>query len=479
METSQPRKAATALARFTQRQFRYVTKEMYQRNLELSQVNKTLSLLRTIDQIVLNDGASLSTIATKISSAIVDEYKDCAVAAIYSLDAKDRRSVALGQAHTPLGADKEDVNGFQIDAFLAAANPIYRNLHPASSFLNVHTDRAHIIKALGVTKDRFNQFVAMTFVEDFYFGPLLAAAGPVGVLVVGLHKQSDDHTRNLLARVTEAVSKAIENKQLQDENQRILQKLRLTNAKLKQLDETKDEFITMASHQLRTPLTSVKGYLSMVLEGDAGKITHQQRQLLTQSFISSQRMVYLIADLLNLSRLNTGKFVIESIPVDLRDVVQGEIEQLRETAKARNLTVVYENPPHFPLLMLDETKIHQVVMNFIDNAIYYTPSGGTITIELHDLPNAVEYVVKDNGIGVPRAEQHHLFTKFYRAGNARRARPDGTGLGLFMAKKVIAAQGGSIIFESEEGKGSTFGFRFSKAHHLAPAAGGAKNRDNS
>lgn len=260
------------------------------------------------------------------------------------------------------------------------------------------------------------------------------------------------------------------NKTLQERVNQATKELRRTNDKLKTLDETKDEFISMASHQLRTPLTSVKGYLSMVLEGDAGKLNKQQRQLLTQSFISSQRMVYLIADLLNLSRLNTGKFVIEPSTVDLREVVQGEIDQLRETAKSRDLTLVYDPPASFPAMMLDETKIHQVVMNFIDNAIYYTPAGGTITIELHETPTAVEYVVKDNGIGVPKAEQHRLFSKFYRAGNARRARPDGTGLGLFMAKKVIAAQGGSVIFQSEEGKGSMFGFRFSKAHRLATAS---------
>jgi signal transduction histidine kinase len=264
------------------------------------------------------------------------------------------------------------------------------------------------------------------------------------------------------------------NKTLQERISRATLELRRTNEKLRSLDATKDEFITMASHQLRTPLTSVKGYLSMVLEGDAGKLNAQQQELLTQSFISSQRMVYLIADLLNLSRLNTGKFVIESIPVDLSEVVQGEIDQLRETAKARGLTLVYDRPENFPKLMLDETKIHQVVMNFIDNAIYYTPSEGAITINLIETKTAIEYRVIDNGIGVPRADQHRLFTKFYRAGNARRARPDGTGLGLFMAKKVIAAQGGAVIFESEEGKGSTFGFRFTKARHLATALEVAK-----
>ena len=112
------------------------------------------------------------------------------------------------------------------------------------------------------------------------------------------------------------------------------------------------------------------------------------------------------------------------------------------------------------MLSVDETKIQQVVMNFMDNAIYYTPKGGSIIVKLEATGKEVIYTVTDTGLGVPKAEQAHLFTKFYRAGNARKMRPDGTGLGLFMAKKVIMAQGGAIIFKSTEGKGSTFGFSF-------------------
>jgi len=252
------------------------------------------------------------------------------------------------------------------------------------------------------------------------------------------------------------------NATLQEKIDDATRKLRRTNEKLRKLDETKDDFISMASHQLRTPLTSVKGYVSMVLDGDAGKISPLQRKLLTQSFISSQRMVYLISDLLNVSRLKTGKFIIEPVVTNLADVIGEEVEQLVETAKGRNLELRYVKPDHFPLLLLDETKIRQVIMNFIDNAVYYTPSGGHITVYLEDKPKVIEFSVVDDGIGVSRHEQPHLFSKFFRAHNAKRARPDGTGLGLFMAKKVIIAQGGAIVFKSKEGRGSTFGFTFAK-----------------
>lgn len=259
---------------------------------------------------------------------------------------------------------------------------------------------------------------------------------------------------------------------LQDEVEDATRRLRRTNEKLKALDETKDEFISMASHQLRTPLTAVKGYLSMVIEGDAGELNEMQEKLLTQAFTSSQRMVYLIADLLNVSRLRTGKFVIEKGPSNLADVIEGEISQLTETAKSRNIELIYNKPDNFPTLELDETKTRQVIMNFIDNAIYYGKAGGHIHINLVDTGQSIEFTVVDDGIGVPKSEQHHLFTKFYRAGNAKKARPDGTGLGLFMAKKVIVAQGGAILFHSQEGKGSTFGFTFEKAklvpHSIVP-----------
>lgn len=298
----------------------------------------------------------------------------------------------------------------------------------------------------------------------------------LGYIVLGNKKSGGSYTRQdaqVLEIIGDELVIAIQNAlrfeeiqnfavTLQEKVDDATKKLRKANNRLIELDQTKDDFISMASHQLRTPLTSVKGYISMVMEGDVGKVTKKQNELLDKAFISSQRMVYLIADLLNVSRLRTGKFIIEPKETNLAEVIEGEIAQLKETAKGRDLELVYEKPKSFPTLMLDETKIRQVIMNFADNAIYYTPSGGHIKVSLEDRGDFVEFTVKDDGIGVPKAEQHHLFNKFYRAGNAKKARPDGTGLGLFMAKKVVIAQGGSIIFNTQEGKGSTFGFSFNK-----------------
>lgn len=307
--------------------------------------------------------------------------------------------------------------------------------------------------------------------------PLVTSEESFGVLIVGEKKNGDTYSNPELASLkiaADEIALAIENslryEQIQEFNETLkaeieqaTHKLKLNNEKLKALDVAKDEFISMASHQLRTPLTSVKGYISMVADGDAGEINPQQKQLLDQAFVSSQRMVYLIADLLNVSRLRTGKFIIERNPTYLPDLIEGEISQLVRTAEVRGLKLKFDKPKRFPVLSLDETKIRQVVMNFTDNAIYYTPRGGTITIKLKASKESVFFSVDDTGIGVPKHDVPHLFSKFYRAGNARNARPDGTGLGLFMAKKVVTAQGGAIHFQSKEGKGSSFGFIFPRA----------------
>ena len=240
--------------------------------------------------------------------------------------------------------------------------------------------------------------------------------------------------------------------------------LRTSNDQLRGLDTAKDEFVSMASHQLRTPLTSVKGYISMVLEGDAGKITKMQRQLLREAFTSSERMVHLINDFLNVSRVQTGKFMIDRRSVDLAKVVKQEVHSLETTAESRDLTFKLTVPPKPVIVQIDEGKIRQVIMNFIDNALFYSRPNTDVLVTLRVFPNEIKFEVSDHGIGVPAKQQAKLFTKFFRADNARTQRPDGTGVGLYLAKMVVDGHGGKVIFASKEGQGSTFGFSLPLEH---------------
>lgn len=313
---------------------------------------------------------------------------------------------------------------------------------------------------------------AMSAIDARVVAPLKTSQGSLGILIIGGKRSGDAYNpkdSNLLSVSVDEIAIGVQNalrfEEIQNFNETLQEKvdsathrLQRANARLRQLDATKDEFVSMASHQLRTPLTSIKGYLSMVLEGDAGKLNPTQEKLLHEAFTSSERMVRLIGDFLNVSRLRTGRFVLEKGKVNLADLVEGEVAQLESSATTRGLKLIYEKPENFPIMDLDKNKIQQVVMNFIDNALFYSKSGGKVRIELLKKQNEVILKVKDSGIGVPAHEKRRIFTKFYRASNARKQRPDGTGIGLFMAQKVIVAHGGSVIFESTEGKGSTFGF---------------------
>ncbi len=308
--------------------------------------------------------------------------------------------------------------------------------------------------------------------------PLITPNANLGYLFIGFKASGDaftDQDIDLIRIFTDELAVAVQNAlryeeisrfniTLKDEVESATSQLRESNHKLQKLDEVKDEFISMASHQLRTPLTGVKGYLSMVLEGDAGEISKEQRHLLEEAYSSAQRMVYLIGDFLNISRLQTGKFILEEVPVNLANIVHEEVEQLQAAATMRSINLIYHKPTHFPEVTLDDGKIRQVLMNFIDNAIFYSKPDGKVVIELTSNSRDIILQVHDDGIGVPQDERHKVFTKFFRASNARKVRPDGTGIGLYMAKKVVAAHGGSIIFETRENKGSTFGFRLPLKH---------------
>ncbi len=302
--------------------------------------------------------------------------------------------------------------------------------------------------------------------------PLMLQDQVIGYLFIGEHKSRGYTIRDI--RMIEsignelaiAVHNSLSVEEIRELNESLKHKIdeatreiRQSNHRLQQLDKVKDEFISMASHQLRTPLTTIKGYLDTVLQGDLGRVSATQRVMLSEAFISSERMVTLINDFLNISRLQIGKFVIEQREGDLKEVVRDQIDMLRNLTKQHKLQIKETIDESVPPAFVDIEKLRQVILNFIDNAIYYSKPDTPIYINLTREDDQIVFTVKDSGIGVPESEKSQLFSRFFRASNARQHRPDGTGVGLFLAKKVVTLHGGQIIFESQENKGSTFGFR--------------------
>ena len=234
------------------------------------------------------------------------------------------------------------------------------------------------------------------------------------------------------------------------------------NKSLEQMNKTKDEFMSLASHQLRTPLTSIRGYSSMMLDEDMGELNDAQKHAMKEIESSSERMIFLVRDFLNISRIQAGNFVLTRIETNIIDLLREDIEQLQSIADDHQIKLVIKLPKdltEIPELNIDRERIGEIMANLIDNAIFYSHAGKSVEVSLSRVNNFVEFLVIDHGIGVPEKEQSELFTKFFRASNARTARPDGTGIGLFLVQKVIKEHGGTIVFHSAQGKGSTFGFR--------------------
>ena len=250
------------------------------------------------------------------------------------------------------------------------------------------------------------------------------------------------------------------NTRLKEEVTIATHKLKVVNYQLTRLNISKDEFLSIASHQLRTPLTTVKGYLSMLLSGDFGELSPEQTKIIKGVFNSSVQMTSTVSDFLNLTRIQSGKFTISTAPTDLAKLVESQVAQFKNTAWEHNVNLTCNVNDNLPKVNIDKDKIIQVIMNFIDNAIHYSGSkGDVVKVSLHKSDDAIIFKVRDYGIGVPENEQGQMFTKFYRAINAKKIRPDGNGIGLYVAQKIINAHSGEMIFESIEGEGSTFGFK--------------------
>lgn len=258
------------------------------------------------------------------------------------------------------------------------------------------------------------------------------------------------------------------NSQLEQRIKAATSELEQSNQQLRRLDEAKDEFVAMTSHQLRTPLTSVKGYISLLLEGDAGKLTDEQQQLLNEAFYASQTMVNIVNDFLSVSRLQTGRFVIDREILDIEDLIQAEVNNLQKTAANYDLRLKFKSEPKIPTkLNVDSNKIRQAVGNMIDNAIYYSLPGGAITVSLAQVDGQLRVAVSDQGVGVPEAERDKLFTKFYRASTGKRRRPDGTGIGLYLVKEIVEAHNGRVFYKPLK-QGSEFGFTLPINKQLNP-----------
>ena len=227
----------------------------------------------------------------------------------------------------------------------------------------------------------------------------------------------------------------------------------------KMIERMKTEFVSLSAHQLRTPLSAIKWTLRMLLDEDLGAITEEQREFIEKTYKSNERMINLINDLLDVTRIEEGRYLYKPTLTQIEPIVQFVINSYKEEIERRKLKIEFKKPEKkMPRVKVDVEKIRLAIQNLLENAIRYTKSGGEISVSLRDLKKEIEFSVRDTGVGIPKDQQARVFTKFFRAANVRRMETEGSGLGLFITKNIVEAHGGRIWFESEEGKGTTFYF---------------------
>jgi len=226
--------------------------------------------------------------------------------------------------------------------------------------------------------------------------------------------------------------------------------------KEKMIDRAKSEFVSLASHQLRTPLSSVNWYTEMLLAGDAGNINAEQKKYLEEVYHANKRMVDLVGALLNVSRLELGTFMIEPKMSDICEFANSVVVELQPMIERKKLKVITKYDNSLPQISVDPKLTRIIFQNLLSNAAKYTPENGNITLEIEKSGLDAKITVTDTGCGIPEAVKSKVFTKLFRADNAREIDSDGTGLGLYIIKSIVDQSGGKIWFESAENKGTTF-----------------------
>jgi signal transduction histidine kinase len=269
--------------------------------------------------------------------------------------------------------------------------------------------------------------------------------------ITGLINLEDHHIRSFSREDIAFVERLADRAAVAIENSRLYEAIHAANS-------AKSDFISLVTHELRIPMTSIKGYTDLMIAGMVGPLTEQQREFLDIVRRNLERMNVLVRDLSDINRIESGRMKFECAAFVLREVVEEVVESLSEQIQSRRQTVTVDGPPDLPSVYADRTRTGQVLTNLLSNAHKYTPAGGHLAICLAANGDFAQVAITDDGIGISAKDQARLFTQFFRSEDAAVREQAGWGLGLSIVKKIVQAQGGEIDCQSEHGKGSTFTF---------------------
>jgi signal transduction histidine kinase len=436
----------------------HINQEIYKKSVELSERNKTLLLLRKIDEIILSSVTDNYEIARKVASLLIIEA-GFQIAAIFQYDKKDsmlRRLSIYEESKVYENSVNNSAEQFYVTEISISEtdNMIVQSIKERMP-KSTNTLQNSLFVRDGTSKSQIMQ--EQTGIKSVFIYPLVVRDRTIGSMAIALldeEQNVSEYTRDLLERLVQVIGIALDNASLYTE-------LQDANEKLKSLDRLKDEFVSLASHELKTPMTSVKSYLWMIIKGEAGEINEKQRAYLERAYSSTDRLIKLVSDMLNISRIESGRITLELQKVNMLSLVQEVLAEVAPRASESGIKVEIAASDLMPEVLADSDKIKEVLINLIGNSIKFVPSNGNITVSFSQKDGYLETTVSDNGSGISKDNIDKLFQKFSMlpesySGNKNAS---GSGLGLYISKSIVELHNGRMWVTSQgEGMGASFTF---------------------
>ncbi len=450
-----------------QEELTHVNREMYKKNLELAEKNKILSLLRMIDKIILSTVTDIQQVAQQVVNKVVDETDFIKALTTFMIDKNSNSLLQLAMSQTKEIRQSElelnrAIRGIKIR--LDDENNIVVKAVSQKKMLLTHslTD----VFTPHFTKEESFRIQQIIQSDTSYVYPLIIRGDVIGAMVISvaeIEKSLPYYKIDLIDRIPGVIAISIDNALL-------YQSIQKANERLKEIDMLKDEFVSLASHELRTPMTVIKSYVWMLLNGKMGELNQNQKIYLERTFSSTEGLIKLVNDMLNISRIESGRLTIDPVPTDIGKLVYEVVTEMQTEAVEVGIHLSYTQPNSPLIVKSDAGRIKEVLINLIGNSLKFTPKDGSIIATVDsDRQGFVLVKIKDTGRGISEIDMLKLFKKFNMVGNSHltKERGQGTGLGLYLSKSLIELHGGKIWVESEgQNKGSTFSFTLPIDHNF-------------
>jgi len=431
-------------------------------DLELNKIqeelDKKVSGLYTLQRLSRAFASTLDEkeILNQIKAEYIEEL-EMQKALVFIWQAKEKRFLQS----LAIGYNREDIDNIVLE--IESKQNVYLKLMEQEKTLSSRTPDTTFISTEEIKR--------IFQVKAYCISPILPKEGAHGFIFVGTESPDNPITEGdeeLIIILAQSIGQAFENARLFEATWRAQQELEkrveqrtqeLTEVvnELKRVSKRKSDFVSAVSHELRTPLTSIKGYASILLSKNLGKISDPIKERLEKINRHSDELVHMVNDLLDISRLESGRIIMKKQSCSLKELVESILDLLSVQIKQKSLNLSADIPSDLRVIV-DKSQIERVFVNLIGNAIKFTPENGKITLTTQPANNFIQVNISDTGIGIPKEAQETIFEEFYRVDNPINEKVKGTGLGLSLVKNIIEAHQGSIWIKSELGAGSTFSF---------------------